>query len=702
MDSSRSSKYPTRILPELYKVSINEGQSPTLILSTPALGAHYDRQGQGILYEDVKGYEDPWRKHETYANAHKIFLYDSQGRSFRQLTSYIGENRNPQWAPGEQSIYYLSEESGSFNVWQLPLANGAAIPHQITHFDKNPVRFLTVAQNSVLCFGFDGEIYTQASDAAQPHKVRVQIALAETKPDIEVAHLKDGATEMDLSPNGKEIAFIVRGDIDVSSVETGDTKRITNTPGQERSVSFSHDGRRLIFAAEYSKPWALYEASIIEAKEKEPYFFNATGIDIHPVLSNDQENFQPKYSPDGTEAAYLENRTTLKVINLATRKVRTILPGDFNYSVEDGDQWYEWSPDGKWFLVTYLDRNRWSKEAGLVDAGGDQQLTNLTESGYEDTYPRWGMDSKSMTWTSDKYGLHGSGYDSDFEGDVLEAFFSQAAFDRFHLSKSEYSITEEQDSNSKREKEKASSKDESNRKTASDLLIDIKNLKDREVRLTLGSSNILDSLLSKDGESLIYLTKGDEGDDLWLLKIRSKQLKRVASIEASGADAATRLQVNDAGTTAYVLGGGKIAKIDIASGSVAFVQFEAEKEIDGHAERAYLFDHIWRLEKEKFFDAGMNGVDWDYYKQAYSRFLPNIDNDEDFAEMCSEMLGELNASHTGCRFHRKAIDETAALGAYYDPGYHGPGLKIQEMVENGPLAALIPAVSTGSDNTILV
>jgi len=690
-DVSQSAKYPTRILPELYKASITEGQAPTQMLSTPALGAHYDHHGQRILYEDVKGYEDPWRKHETYANAHKIFLYDSRDSSFKQLTSFVGENRNPQWAPDEQSIDYLSEQSGSFNVWQLPLLNGSVgVPKQLTHFEKNPVRFLTVAANGTLCFGFDGEIYTLGIGAT-PQRLIVRIALGETKPNKEVLHLKDSATEMTLSPNGKEIAFVVRGDVYVTSVEGGDTKRITNTPGQERSVSFSPDGRHLIFAAEYGRPWALYQASIVQPKESEPYFFSATNIEIKPLLSNDQENFQPKYSPDGSDVAYLENRTTLKVINLATLHSRTVLPGDFNFSSEDGDQWYEWSPDGKWFLVTFLDRNRWSKKAGLIAADGHQPIANVTVSGFEATHPQWTTDGSGMTWISDKYGLHGSGYDSDFNGDVLETFFSQTAADRFHLSKSEYAVTQEQNGG----KAKGQPSPGENRQAAQAISPDFKDLQAREARLTLGSSNVLASHLSKDGESLLYLTKGDKGEDLWLLKIRTKELKRLSSIDAPDTEAAPALQVSEDDAIAYVLAAGKINKVEVASGASHPVPFDAEKEVDGFAERAYLFDHIWRLEKEKFFDRAMNGVDWDYYKRTYTRFLPYIDNDEDFAEMCSEMLGELNSSHTGSRFRRKPVDDTAALGAFYDAHYSGLGIKIQEIVNNGPLVAATVPVSNG-------
>ena len=119
-------------------------------------------------------------------------------------------------------------------------------PAALTHFTKHPGRFLTRSTNDPLCFSFDGEIYT-LQPGAEPRKVPVSIAEDGRETIDRIVRVNEGFTEAKLSPNGKEFAYVFRGEIFVSSVEGGITKRITNTPWQERSVDFSHDGRSLVY-----------------------------------------------------------------------------------------------------------------------------------------------------------------------------------------------------------------------------------------------------------------------------------------------------------------------------------------------------------------------------------------------------------------------------------------------------------------------
>ncbi|MBL7917275.1 MAG: PD40 domain-containing protein, partial [Bacteroidia bacterium] len=450
----------------------------------------------------------------------------------------------------------------------------------------------------------------------------------------------------------------------------------TNTPEQERNVSFSPDGKTLLYAAERNKIWGIYKTSLV--RKEETLFFNSTILNEEPVVVGNTEAFQPKFSPDGNEVAFLEERTAVKVINLKTKKIRTILSADKNYSYSDGDQSFDWSPDGKYLLVHFLQDGQWRQQVGLADAEGTKPIIDLTQSGFDNDDARWMMNGKMMLWFSTRHGMknvasHGR------QSDAYGLFFTKEAYDRFVLNKEEYQLLKE-----KEEKDKPKGKSDSASKTIKPIVIEMDGLQDRKVRLTTHSSYLGDALITPDGEKLYYLSAFEKGYDLWCTKFKENETKLVLKLDAGGAG---RMVFDKDAKHIFLLAGGKILKINLEKAEKKDVPFNAEMSLNLFAERDYLFEHSWRQVLKKFYVSDLQKTDWNYYKENYSKFLPHINNNHDFAEMLSELLGELNASHTGCRyFYRtKNGDETASLGAFFDNNYKGDGLKISEVIEKGPL-----------------
>lgn len=733
LDSRTSAGFPSRAVSELYTVSVESGRRPVQVLTTPAMAVQPDRAGQRLLYEDWKGYESAWRKHHVSPVAHDIWLYDAATGKHRQLTTFGGEDRDPVWSPDEQSVYWLSERSGTFNVWKMPLGDaGAAV--QVTRFEKNPVRFLSISATGVLAFGQDGELWTLQAGATAPAKVTVRVAADLRAARLENLKTNKGATEVSTSPDGQEVAFVLRGEVFVASAEFGDTKRITETAGPERSVSFSPDGRRLLFAGENDGSWNLYEANVADDRKASPYFYSAARVQVKTLLKNGHENFQPRYSPDGKEVAYLEDRVTVKVLTLATGQTRTVLPGRYNYSYSDGDQWFDWSPDGRWLLVNFVDTNRWSNEVGLIDAAGKGPLLNLTRSGYEDERPIWTRGGQSMMWMSDRMGLHGTG--GSAQRDLFAMFFTRDAFDRYHLSKSEYALLkkqEDEDRKAKDEKTKRERGDTDRREPAKaerdrtdatvqaarekaglpddapkapePVRIEFENLDERTARLTPNSGKLRAAAMTPDGETLFYAVETDGDFEVWVDHLRAHETKKFAEIPMGPRrrdDPPVDLVLDAKGENGFVLAGGTIRKFKVPKDAKADIKadpvaFNAEMRLDRAAERAQMFDHIWRQTREKLYVADMNGVDWPYYRRTYERVLPYVADNHDFAELLSEMLGELDVSHTGAGY-RPLVgdgDDTAALGIFLDDTWTGAGLKIAEIMDGGPLSNAKSAVRAG-------
>ncbi len=712
-DAPTSMAFPSPALGELYQVGIEGGRRPRQLFSEPALAGRYDRVGSRLVYEDWKGYESPQRKHHVSPVAHDIWLWDAKTGQHRKLTSTGGENRNPVWSADEQSIYYLSEKSGSFNVWKMPVSQPEAT-RQITHFTKNPVRFLSVAANGTISFGYDGELYTMAGDTAEPRKLAVGIGADALQPRVENLKLSDGATDMAASPDGSEVAIVVRGQVFVASSEFGNTRRITEGPGQKRSVSFSPDGRKLLYACEQDGQWSLCEAAIDGDKKAVPNFFNAPRVTTRVLLKNTHQNFQPRYSPDGKQVAYLQDRAALHVLDIASGKSREVLSADWNYSYEDGDQWFDWAPDGRSLAVQFVDRNRWSSEVGVVPADGSGKLANLTRSGYEDTRPVFARQGQVMLWTTDRQGLHGNGSSARGDSDIYAMYLSRAAFDRYQLDKAEYAQLKKREEDAKKDKKddgkkdeakaadkKDEKKDDKKAEPAQPVVIEQQGLENRIARLTTVSGDIKDYVMTPDGEQLFYVVKTSEGHELWQVRVRDKEGRRIASLPPGKGDAVS-LALDAKGGTGFVLAGGRVQKFkvpgDDSKGDVKTegVKFTAELRIDHAAERAQMFDHVWRQTYEKLYVSDMGGVDWAGYRKVYERQLPFVADGVDFAELLSEMLGELNVSHTGGSYRPQPHgDATAALGLFYDTAYTGAGAKVAEVIEGGPLDTAASRLKAG-------
>lgn len=672
-DIYSSARFPLRgLFNKLYTVPVNGGRS-VMINSAGAEFAHYNPAGDKIIFQDRKGYEDAFRKHHTSSVTRDIWIYDIKKDEYTKASQFEGEDREPVWSD-DNTYFYLSEKNGSQNIYKASSANDAT---QITSFKTHPVRNLSRANNGTLCFTYNGEIYT-SKEGASPQKIKITINADTRSEEEKIIPVNKDVTQTALSPNGKEIAFVVRGEVFVTSVEYGITKRITNTPQQERSVVFSPDGRTLYYATERGKSWDIYKASI--DRKSEPYFYAATIIKEEPLIATDADEFQPEISPDGKELAYLEERTVIKVFNLASRKSRVILPKGNNYSYIDGDQYFRWSPDSKWLAFNSAE-GRWpSIDVAISNVDENGKRLNITNSGFFELQPKWVFGGKALLWVTDRDGKRPLAFQGEREVDIYATFFDQEAYDKFALSKEEFELEKEIEEKEKKEEKKDSSNKITPPKKGWTPLFE--NLDKRQVRLTVNSANISDYLLSSDGEKLFFIARMDQDYDLWMANPRTKETKLVAKLT----DKPGGMDISKDDKTLFVLSDGRIVKVDAESGKVTPVAVNGEMLLNASQERAYIFDHAWRQVAKKFYDPKLHGIDWNMFHDNYARFLPHINNNYDFQELLSEFLGELNASHTGGRYRPKFdnADATASLGLLTDEKYTGNGIKVMEVIAGGP------------------
>ena len=667
---------------QIYSLNVAKSNArPSLFLSMPVSSADVNNKGE-ILLQSKKSFEDVYRKHERSAGTPDIWLYNHG--NFTQLTHFDGADQNPVWGQNN-NFYYLSEKDGTLNIFEASIKNDNE--KQITFFEKHPVRNLSVSNNGILAFSWDGDIYT-LQPGKDPNKVNIEIKADLYDGDLIKKYVNSGVSNIAVSPEGNEVALIIRGDLYVTNSKYKTTKRITDTPAQERTVSFSEDGRTLVYDSDVDGIWQLFTAKIKNEEEKE--FAYATDIEIMPLYKSDTSAMQPVFSPDGKKVAFLENRGPIRVIDIESKEVKTVLDGKYNYSYADGDINFSWSPDSEWLVTSYMGPMGWNNmDIALVKADGSEVI-DLTESGYNDYQPKWTLDGKAIIYATGKYGMKASGSWGN-QDDIMIMVLDGDAWDRFNFTEEEADLYEkandDKDSDAQDSKDSASSKKSKNKKGTKNekkdkkASFDLNNRKYRTKRLTSTSANITDFFLNKKGDKLYYFAQSPDGDsNLYVVDIKKGDTKIVID------DLEGFIVPDKNGENIFLFSYDGVKKLSLPEGDIKRLEFEAPYNRHPSLERQYIFDHMAKQVEDKFYDKNLHDVDWKYYTSHYRDFLPYISNNRDFAVLMSETLGELNASHTGSGYRTKGPDlTTAVFGAFFDDDYDGNGLKITEILPRSPL-----------------
>lgn len=707
MDSADASIYPTTRQSETYAISVSGG-TPRMISTIASSEIDVSPDGKKLIYRNEKAYENQFRKRDVSAFARDIFVLDTETGQHTQVTDFIGGDHTPVYADSD-TIYYTSEEdSGIFNVWKMDLDGSDKT--QITDFEQHPVRSLSISDDGKLAFVHHGTIYTQKGRSSK--RVPIDILADGQENDIENISLRGQVTEFAVSPNGKEVAYVARGEVFVTSKEFNTTVRVTNTPVRERSVSFHNDGRTLLYTAQRDGIWGLYETTIVD--EDEPYFFAATEFKEEPIHVTDTDSFQPVYSPDGKKIAFLSARDEIQVYDRETKEVNVALGKQHNYSYADGDITFSWAADSYWMTADFAPRDRiFITNIGVFPADGSKEPVDISLSGYADFGPSWSKNDDVVLWASTRYGerSHGSW---GREADVMAAFMTQDAFDKFSLSKEEYALKQELDKKDKDEEkeeedteehdgpdagtdeeqepevnaetaETAKKSDEAkDEDTKEPLNIEWDYLDERTVRLTMHSSDLGQFYLTKDAGELYYFSRFEKGYDLWQHNLREKSTKLVAKLNARRVS----MEVTPDGEEIFILADGSL-KSGKLSDKLALkgVSTSPMMQLNAAAEREYIFEYGWQKIDDKFYKPDFHGIDWDFMRTSYGEKLPSIGNNRDLANLIAEMTGELNASHIGSSYRPRGganDDKTGHLGLMLDLKDTSSGITVDEVLRRGP------------------
>jgi tricorn protease len=638
--SSRRNFYYHR-LPLTYQVD-KTGATPVSVIPEYAFSGKISPDGKYFAF--VKGRFDWQRKGYRGSSDTDLFLYNFENGEYTQLTDFNGFDASPLWSPDSETIYFLSDREGMKNLWKMNLDGGGK--EQLTEFTGSDVLFPNISANGHL-IAFEHEFSLKNYDVQTGEVTEPEISLPidfVTNP-VEYETYSDDITDFDLNMAGELIAFSVRGEI-FAMQEDGDfLSAIQQSPWRDQDVVWVPGKDSLIFVSDENGQNDIFLAYANDNATDE--FEKSTRYRVEPLIAGEAEESAPQFSPDGRYLTYIRGKGDLILREFDTGQERVLFESWDTPSIK-------WSPDGRWIAYSLADPE-FNNDVHIMNVATGESV-NVSQHPDYDYFPRWSPDGRRL------------------------AFVSQRTIDNnpnvyfVYLKKSDEEITSDRWDEIYQE----SSEDSA----VVNIAVDFENIHERIHQVTSLPGSESNIAWSPSGEHLIFTTNTDGEDDLWKVKWDGGDVEQLTSGDEDPDDVIWHREDD---RIYYLDGSERIVSIDGSGGDKQVASFRAQVKIDHPAERRQKFNEAWRTLNENFYDPEFHGADWQQIKDRYGEIIEHVYTHKDFNDVIEMMLGELNASHLGISGPSSSGDVTSGmLGLRFDESYDGAGLKVREVLPDGP------------------
>lgn len=648
---------------EFYEVS-TRGGTPNRVLD--AVGSEPRMSPDGRFIAFVFGTDPEFRKGYHGSANRNIWLYDTEARSYAQLTKFDGNDFLPVWG-GTRALYFVSERDGTYNLYRLGLGDdGAAIgdPEQLTHFRDDGVRTFDVSSDGgTIVMEHGTDLYVLGSGASEPRRLDIRIPDDDRLDPMERKTFARDADEYAVSPNGDYIAFVVRGEVFLTENDDKATRtvRLTHSPYRDRDVAWLDD-HSLIFASDRDGNYDLYRLQ--SGDPDQPDLFLSLRQQVTRLTNTPEDERVPTMAPDGKHVAYTRGGGRLVVAELVDGQLRG------GKTLQEGwaePQGIAWSPDSRWLAYSKPDLD-FNAEVYIQAADGSQGPVNVSQHPKYDGSPVWSADGSKLGFISAR---------NNGDNDIWFVWLRKADWDR---TKQDWELLEEK---------RATDTTKATRAAAGPVEIDFDRMWERLEQVTSLPGDESDLAISKDGKTFYFVTNRSgfrrtyEADqDLYSVKWDGTEMKPVTS----GGQAPSAVRLGPDGKRLFMMKrGGTLARVDVSGGKLETIPFSARMEIDHPAEQREVFAEAWRLMDQRFYDPNFHGHDWQALGEKYGAWAAKTSTKRDFRDVFNMMLGELNASHVGFRSPDRVEtqhEQTGLLGVEIDPV--ADGVRVARVVPNAP------------------
>ena len=636
---------------------------PERVIHARGSGGTLSPDGSSILF--VREGTVWSRKRYRGAQAEQVWHYDMASDRYRPLAR--GEGRHSWPLPHSDGVtyFFVKNDGRTDQLYRGRLDSNEF--QRVTDFDDDGVRFPFISRDgSTIVFeqGFD----LWSFDVATGESRRVPITIRDDFAADALTHLNlTSASEVAPSPDGKQIAFVCRGEVWVRRAEDGlPANRITRSAARERGVRWHPDGDRLLFVSDRDGRDDLFLAA--SSDPDEPRLDRCLSVAVQRLPGAPAPRRGAAYSPDGKSLAYISGPGNLSVCDAAGGEGRVVV-----------ESWnapqYQWSPDSRWLAYAKLD-NDYNNDIWIVPLDGHRPATNITVHPGDDSSPVWSPDGKKLAFVSDR-----RGDSSELWWVWLEKKYDQETAEDRELAADPPPVSASSDSAEK--EEKPSGGRSKAKKVASDpeCRIDFDKMHRRFRRAFSSIGDEYAPIWSPDSKEVAFLSRSDGGMELKRIALPGGRSPKTIS-RGGGRPVAWLAKTKKI----YRLSSGTPQAVT-SSGKATSFSFRARYAVDRVADRGQVFREAWRVLDERYYDPEHGGADWDAMAEKYGPISERRRSKEEFGALFSMMLGELNGSHlsfSASGRYSTETPQTGVLGVEFGPDDGQAGRVIVDVTPGGP------------------
>ncbi|HEX2091977.1 MAG TPA: LpqB family beta-propeller domain-containing protein, partial [Longimicrobiaceae bacterium] len=546
-----------------------------------------------------------WRRGSSHLDQSEIWLLHpgSPGR-YEQVTPRGAREGWPMWGGDGRTLFYVSDRGGAQNVWSL---TPGGEPRQVTRFRDGRVLWPSLSPDGrTLVFERDFRVWRLDTASGEAAEVPVTLRGAAAAPGIERRRFTEEFQELALSPDGRKVAFVVRGEVFAASArDGGDAERVTTTPGRESQPVWAPDSRRLVYVSDRDGESSLYLYDF--GTRAETRLTRGSGDDV-----------SPRFSPDGRWIAFARGGRELRVVDPATREERVLATGDLDRPPFVSGRPFAWSPDGRWIAYLSSDEQSFTHAYVVPVAGGRSRQVSFLANVFGNTVS-WSPDGTYLVLDTSQRTESGQVVRVDlvprlprFREDQFRDLFREETPRTLPGPEPRPETRPETPAPAPAAPAAPDSAARGNQRGGSRRPTEIvfEGIRRRLSPLPVGV-DVTSQTISPDGKWLLMVASAANQQNLYVYSL--DELSRepaVARQLTSTPGFKSSAQFTPDSKEVFYLEQGRIQVVPLETRQPRSLAVTAEMEVDFAREKMAVFEEGWTYLRDNFYDPRMHGADW--------------------------------------------------------------------------------------------